>query len=270
MTRNTKITFCGAWAPAIQSRLIARGIGRVIAHELGHYLLQGVEHAVSGLMSSRYLAKDLLGDSLGPFELPIAAQIAIRRELGALAERQASDRRERSQTRRLKACGRPWRRRGCCGDTRERYARFRLIADASRSDWFCAHGPPADVAIREEPALIVASDLFSHPPPHGLPSVHCRADARRSGAIRSRTRPCCRALWKEADFKTAAIRGLCNVPVDVQTRPPRLARPPTTISGKFQFAIPGDILFRYRTGTFLFRLESSEHRSSDGDRSQLN
>ena len=81
-----------AWAPAIQSRLIARGIGRVIAHELGHYLLQGVEHAVSGLMSSRYLAKDLLGDSLGPFELPIAAQIAIRRELGALAERQASDR----------------------------------------------------------------------------------------------------------------------------------------------------------------------------------
>jgi len=80
-----------AWAPTIQSRLIARGIGRVIAHELGHYL-QGVEHAASGLMSSRYLAKDLLGDSLLPFEVPIAGQIAIRREVGALAERQATDR----------------------------------------------------------------------------------------------------------------------------------------------------------------------------------
>lgn len=74
----------------LRNRLIAQAIGRVAAHELGHYLLQRAGHDERGLMRRRYVAAELVGDWLEPFKIPNAELLLVRREIAALARLQAS------------------------------------------------------------------------------------------------------------------------------------------------------------------------------------
>jgi len=74
----------------LQQRLIAQAIGRVTAHELGHYLLQNARHQDRGLMRPRYIAAELVADWFDPFKVPIAQQPIVRREIEALARLQTS------------------------------------------------------------------------------------------------------------------------------------------------------------------------------------
>jgi len=74
----------------LRDRLIAQAIGRVAAHELGHYLLQRAGHHDRGLMRRRYIAAELVGDWLDPFKIPNAELLLVRQEIAALARLQAS------------------------------------------------------------------------------------------------------------------------------------------------------------------------------------
>jgi hypothetical protein len=74
----------------LRDRLIAQAIGRVAAHELGHYLLQQAGHHDRGLMRRRYVAAELVGDWLGPFRIGDAELLAVRQEIAALARLQVS------------------------------------------------------------------------------------------------------------------------------------------------------------------------------------
>jgi hypothetical protein len=74
---------------ALRDRLIARAIGRVAAHELGHYLLQHAGHQPHGLMRPRYSPNELVGDWLEPFKVPRAEQMVVRQEITELARFQA-------------------------------------------------------------------------------------------------------------------------------------------------------------------------------------
>jgi hypothetical protein len=75
---------------ALQDRLIAQAIGRVAAHELGHYLLRNAGHHDRGLMRPRYIALELVADWLEPFKVPNAQLLVVRQEIAALARLQAS------------------------------------------------------------------------------------------------------------------------------------------------------------------------------------
>jgi hypothetical protein len=75
---------------ALQDRLIAQAIGRVAAHELGHYLLQHAGHHDRGLMRRRYVAVELVADWLDPFKIRNAELLVVRQEIAALARLQAA------------------------------------------------------------------------------------------------------------------------------------------------------------------------------------
>jgi len=69
--------------------LVARAIGRVAAHELGHYLLQQhATHQRRGLMRPTYSTADLLGDALDPFRVAPEQRSAAMAEIAALARSQ--------------------------------------------------------------------------------------------------------------------------------------------------------------------------------------
>lgn len=55
--------------PYNQDALLARVIGRVVAHELGHYLLASTHHAKRGLMRASISADDFLSADAGHFLL---------------------------------------------------------------------------------------------------------------------------------------------------------------------------------------------------------
>jgi hypothetical protein len=77
---------------ALRERLTGQVIGRVAAHELGHYLLQSAGHEHQGLMRPLYSADDLIGPWLHPFQVPSADRQAVRREVATLAKLQAGSR----------------------------------------------------------------------------------------------------------------------------------------------------------------------------------
>lgn len=64
---------------ALQSLLVARIIGRVAAHELGHYLLANTSHTASGLMRAKFDGADLLAPHLQPFAPPERAELGVGR-----------------------------------------------------------------------------------------------------------------------------------------------------------------------------------------------
>ena len=73
---------------ALRDRLIAQAIGRVAAHELGHYLLQHAGHHERGLMRREVLAVELVGDWLDRSRSPTPSAV-VRQEIAALARLQA-------------------------------------------------------------------------------------------------------------------------------------------------------------------------------------
>lgn len=52
-----------------QERLVARALGRALAHELGHYLTGTKEHTVSGLMKGRRLADEFFSTACVGFDV---------------------------------------------------------------------------------------------------------------------------------------------------------------------------------------------------------
>src|SRR5262249_19924401 len=60
----------GDAAPGLlRERAIGRAVGRVLAHELGHYLLRSRWHARSGLMRAAHNTADLVGPERAMFAL---------------------------------------------------------------------------------------------------------------------------------------------------------------------------------------------------------
>jgi hypothetical protein len=73
---------------ALRQRLTGRAVGRIMAHELGHYLLNGGEHAKRGLLRPHYSPEDLTVPWLAGFQIPSPDRLAIQREVARLAELQ--------------------------------------------------------------------------------------------------------------------------------------------------------------------------------------
>jgi hypothetical protein len=59
----------GIRPPALAELLVAKLLGRSLAHELGHVLLNSLEHERSGLMRARYEAHDALRDVASEYTL---------------------------------------------------------------------------------------------------------------------------------------------------------------------------------------------------------
>jgi len=59
----------GASAWAISDRDLARALGRVLAHEIGHVLLAAPNHDRDGLMRANFRPRDLLYPNPVPFRL---------------------------------------------------------------------------------------------------------------------------------------------------------------------------------------------------------
>ena len=57
------------WPPAMRERILGRGLGRVIAHEIGHYLLGSRGHRASGLMRAVQRIDELFGQGQNGFRL---------------------------------------------------------------------------------------------------------------------------------------------------------------------------------------------------------
>ena len=74
---------------AIRDQLIGRAIGRIAAHELGHYLLQRAGHVHAGLLRPKYSTNDLIEPWLHPFQVAEADRHLVRREVAHLAQLQA-------------------------------------------------------------------------------------------------------------------------------------------------------------------------------------
>lgn len=62
----------GGHPPAVTDHLTAKLLGRTLAHELGHLLLDSTAHDATGLMRARYRAHDVLRDRLSTYVLSAA------------------------------------------------------------------------------------------------------------------------------------------------------------------------------------------------------
>jgi hypothetical protein len=57
------------WPPAVRDELLGRAFGRVVAHEIGHYLLVWRAHTRDGLMRAAFPGGILIQPERGPFAL---------------------------------------------------------------------------------------------------------------------------------------------------------------------------------------------------------
>jgi hypothetical protein len=75
------------WPVRLREEVIARAVGRTLAHEIGHYLLQSPHHAGSGLMRSRHRATALASPQRSEFALTAAdvARLKIVTAAGVLS-----------------------------------------------------------------------------------------------------------------------------------------------------------------------------------------
>lgn len=58
------------WPPSIRQELIGRALGRVLAHEIGHFLFAWRRHTARGLMRAQFGATELLDPNRRMFTLP--------------------------------------------------------------------------------------------------------------------------------------------------------------------------------------------------------
>jgi hypothetical protein len=58
------------WPPAMRQELVGRALGRVLAHEIGHFLLAWRRHTPRGLMRAEFDAVELLQTDRRAFRLP--------------------------------------------------------------------------------------------------------------------------------------------------------------------------------------------------------
>jgi hypothetical protein len=81
--RRTRADVCDvdACPPAFLKVVMARALGRVLAHEIGHYLLALPAHAASGLMRSAFTARELAGLDRQTFALSAALVPRLRDRL---------------------------------------------------------------------------------------------------------------------------------------------------------------------------------------------
>lgn len=61
----------GQWPEGLRERLVTKLAGRVVAHELGHILLNSRAHERSGLMQDRYRAQDVLRTHPSAYSLSV-------------------------------------------------------------------------------------------------------------------------------------------------------------------------------------------------------
>jgi hypothetical protein len=57
------------WPAASRDRVMARVLGRALAHEVGHFLLRSRSHSTNGLMKAEQIAPDLMAPNHGGFTL---------------------------------------------------------------------------------------------------------------------------------------------------------------------------------------------------------
>ena len=62
----------GTRPEALTRLLVARFLGRILAHELGHVLLNSPRHQSSGLMRAQYRARDVLAAPISTYTLDAA------------------------------------------------------------------------------------------------------------------------------------------------------------------------------------------------------
>src|SRR5262245_51958177 len=70
------------WPPDLRERIIGRALGRVIAHEIGHYLLGTRSHSSSGLMRSVQPFAELFGVPQAGFLLSRGDEQRLARRVG--------------------------------------------------------------------------------------------------------------------------------------------------------------------------------------------
>jgi hypothetical protein len=75
----------GEWPSGVHDNLVGRALGRVLAHELGHYLLGMREHSPDGLMQPLFRGDLLIGRDRRMFELPKGLLSRLRARLEVLA-----------------------------------------------------------------------------------------------------------------------------------------------------------------------------------------
>jgi hypothetical protein len=71
------------WPAGLRDEIIARALGRALAHEVGHYLLRSPHHASSGLMRARQEGSTLGNPSQRPFALTQPDRARLRLALAA-------------------------------------------------------------------------------------------------------------------------------------------------------------------------------------------
>ena len=73
--------------PPLQRQLLARAMGRALAHELSHYLLASKQHTGNGLMRARQSAASLFGTHRVGYEITAAQRGLAARRLGGDSRR---------------------------------------------------------------------------------------------------------------------------------------------------------------------------------------
>jgi hypothetical protein len=73
------------WPPPLAALMTARALGRVLAHELGHYLLAFPAHSRVGLMRASFDGRELAGWDRGAFRLEASALPRLRARVARLA-----------------------------------------------------------------------------------------------------------------------------------------------------------------------------------------
>jgi hypothetical protein len=81
------------WPRALREEIIGRVVGRVLAHEIGHYVLGQKQHATAGLMRPLQRSDELVSPSRATFRLSAAeaAQLRARSPDSSVVKKKRTD-----------------------------------------------------------------------------------------------------------------------------------------------------------------------------------